>query len=353
MKQLTFLFLFFISINVVAQETDSKSEKLDSVKTLSAKPSFFKSFADQEILDIVFSTDLKAMYGRKKNGIEYQEADFTYKNASGEELHFKIEARLRGNSRRKICFYKPLKLKFKKKDLESMGYTKKFNDFKLVPHCKSGKFGDQNLVKEYLMYKMYEALTNKGFGTQIARITYKDAKGKKKPVTHMAFLIEEMNELTARLEGEDCDCKLRNPAILDQDQYSLMAVFQFMIGNTDWWFKNQHNLKIVRPFNGERPFIVPYDFDYSGLVGTSYSVPNDRLPIKTVQQRYFMGHSKKESSYTEVIKLFVEKKEELYAIINDCPYLNKKERPVMLRYMDEFYSVLDNPKLIRARFFLD
>jgi len=260
---------------------------------------------------------------------------------------------LRGNSRKQICFYKPLKLKFKKKDLDSLGYTKKFNDFKLVPHCKSGKFGDQNLVKEYLMYKMYETLTNKGFGTQLARITYNDCRGKKKSVTHMAFLIEEMNELTARLEGEDCECKLNNPAIVNQDQYNLMTVFQFMIGNTDWWFKNQHNLKIVRPFNGDKPFVVPYDFDYAGLVGTSYSVPNDKLPIENVHQRYFMGHSKKKSSYTEVIQLFMDKKQELYAIVNDNPYLDKKEKPTMIKYMDEFYEILDNPRLVQSRFFLD
>ncbi|MEL6845086.1 MAG: hypothetical protein AAFP02_17915, partial [Bacteroidota bacterium] len=263
---LPFFLLILFTLSLAAQEQAASNPRLDSVRALAMEPSFFKSFDERNITEVTLETNMKTIFRRPKKGEQWRPMNFTLKDAAGEEHHYEIEARLRGNSRQRICFYKPLKLKFRKKDLAKAGYTKKYNDFKLVTHCKGGKYGDQNLLKEYLVYKMYRELTEKGFGVQLLKINWIDNTGKRKPETRYGFLIEEMSEMAARLGGTDCDCKVRNTLAMQQSQFNLMSVFQYMIGNTDWWLKNQHNLKIVRPFTGERIYPVPYDFDYSGLV---------------------------------------------------------------------------------------
>ena len=35
---------------------------------------------------------------------------------------------------------------------------------------------------------------------------------------------------------------------------------------------------------------VPYDFDFSGLVGTPYATPPDQVPIKNVRTRFYRGY---------------------------------------------------------------
>ena len=59
-----------------------------------------------------------------------------------------------------------------------------------------------------------------------------------------------------------------------------------MIGNTDWAVPNNHNVKLI--YDKERklapPLVVPYDFDYSGLVDASYAVPNEVIGTEKVTE---------------------------------------------------------------------
>ncbi len=63
------------------------------------------------------------------------------------------------------------------------------------------------------------------------------------------------------------------------------VVYQYLIGNTDRWISNLHNIKLVTK-TGVRPVPVPYDFDYSGAINTPYSVPHKSLSIKSVLKYY-------------------------------------------------------------------
>jgi hypothetical protein len=37
-----------------------------------------------------------------------------------------------------------------------------------------------------------------------------------------------------------------------------------------------------------RPVVVPYDFDYAGIVDAYYAVPNEGLEIENVRQRFIV-----------------------------------------------------------------
>ena len=62
-----------------------------------------------------------------------------------------------------------------------------------------------------------------------------------------------------------------------------------MIGNTDWSVGNSHNLQVLQLPEYDKGVPIPYDFDYSGFVGTNYAIPRSTLPIESVEERYFSG----------------------------------------------------------------
>ncbi len=133
-----------------------------------------------------------------------------------------------------------------------------------------------------------------------------------------------------------------------------MALFNYMIGNTDWSVPNQHNCKILNPHTFSATplgIIVPYDFDYSGLVDADYAIPYEALGLESVRERRYVGICRSEETFTKALEEFVEKREEFYNIINDFPLLSDKEKLKMTRYLDQFYDGIDkhNSMVLKIR----
>lgn len=123
-----------------------------------------------------------------------------------------------------------------------------------------------------------------------------------------------------------------------------MAIFCYMIGNTDWSVPNQHNCKVLSSmsYSGSNlGVIVPYDFDYSGLVDTDYAVPYEKLGIESVRERLYLGLCRSEDVFINALKEFSDKKEEFYKVINNFTLLSEKERKRMTEYLDSFYAGFD------------
>ncbi len=61
---------------------------------------------------------------------------------------------------------------------------------------------------------------------------------------------------------------------LDADR---IALFMYMIGNTDWRIKGGHNIKFIKPLTHKILQVtpVPYDFDHSGFINTGYAKPSE------------------------------------------------------------------------------
>jgi hypothetical protein len=68
-----------------------------------------------------------------------------------------------------------------------------------------------------------------------------------------------------------------------------VALFEFMIGNTDWFIQNRHNLEFVVVPGHNLLVPIPYDFDYSGLVNAPYAVHHTSLELPSVEIRYYQG----------------------------------------------------------------
>ncbi len=314
-------------------------------------PSILDSLSREDVLDLRIVTNFRKLI-REKTKEERLSGQLFYTDRGGQPVEWDIQVRTRGNQRKKVCFYPPLKIYFPKKELKARGFARKFNDYKLVLICRSPDRYQDYVLREYLVYKLYNQLTDQSFRVQLAHITIEDSKGMRKPLESYGYILENEDELAARHGGEILEPRLLSPSIVDQDAYELMTLFQFMIGNADWYAYLNHNLKVLRVAGNDRPVLVPYDFDYSGLVATDYATPNGNYPIEDIRDRYFLGPCKSDEAYLRHLALFKDKKADLLNTVSAFSYLNERETADMRSYLESFFKIIESPALTR-RYILD
>ena len=131
-----------------------------------------------------------------------------------------------------------------------------------------------------------------------------------------------------------------------------MAVFQFMVGNTDWGVPTLHNIKMIAKTPNSRPVPIPYDFDWASLVNAPYAVPNANLDILSIHERLYRGYERTPEELEFVFKEFRMKKDRFYSLYQDTDLLTEKEKKRVIAYFDEFYQIINDPKLVK-RFFIN
>jgi hypothetical protein len=165
--------------------------------------------------------------------------------------------------------------------------------------------------------------------------------------TRYGFIIESDKHLADRINSVEIEIKNLSDKQTDYELYQLLAVFQFMVGNTDWSVPVMHNIKLFKQltFLKEYPIAIPYDFDYSGMVNAFYAIPDEKLGIKTVRERKYRGYCIPAEDYIPVFQKFNENKDALYALVNNNDFLDKHHKQEMTVYLDEFFHILDIPRL--------
>lgn len=123
-----------------------------------------------------------------------------------------------------------------------------------------------------------------------------------------------------------------------------LALFQYMIGNTDWSVPYRHNIKLMYQESTIKPVPVPYDFDYTGIVMPPYAKPPAERGISSVRQRVFRGYTFPEEVYAELVPFFNSRKTAIYQLYHNNVLLDKKYRNQTIRYLDDFYAILNNPR---------
>ena len=130
-----------------------------------------------------------------------------------------------------------------------------------------------------------------------------------------------------------------------------MAVFQYLIGNTDWSVQYQQNIKLVAADETVVPVAVAYDFDHAGIVNAPYAQPAEALQMASVRERRYRGYCITDMSrYAEVVSLYNRLKNDIYALYANCPLLDDKYKKATRNYFDEFYSTLNNPNALQKEF---
>jgi hypothetical protein len=88
-----------------------------------------------------------------------------------------------------------------------------------------------------------------------------------------------------------------------------VALFQYMIGNTDWSIVRERNVTLLLGEDGyQRP--LPFDFDMSGLVNAHYAGPAPGLPIDDVTERFYLGFCDPETDWEQLFGEFLNRQQE-------------------------------------------
>lgn len=322
-------------------ETDSTGAVVDTLAR------DFGLFRSDEILHLSLRFDLTE-YMRKKPKEEYLKAILTYYINDKDSINKEIKLRSRGIARNNICNFPPISLNFKQSDLKGE-VAKKADKIKMVTHCNSGN--EEYLFKEFLIYRMFNVLTEYSFKVRLVKVDYISTAKNNRIIRSYAFLIEPLDMLAERTKSVPVEITTLSQRSIIPEIMDRVLIFSYMIGNTDWSIAGQHNVRVVSIVDPAHPGlggIIPYDFDYAGLVNAHYALPAEGLGLESVRQRRFLGDCKSADQYSNSLKEFSEKKSDFYKIIREFTYLNEKDKKYMIAYLDEFYSDLERGILIKT-----
>ena len=299
-------------------------------------------FDSEEVLKITIESDFKNLVKRKYKDEEQPALlRFYYHDTLVINRHIKIQPR--GNMRKGSCFFPPLKLNFLKSEVV-VKEMKEFDKMKMVLDCKRGTIYEQYLLSEYYVYKMQNILTEYSYRVRLIQVTYVDTSEKYKTATRYAFLIENKDQLGERLNAILIDNKNVRDQLTDIPTLANAYLFQYLIGNTDWSIPGRHNLQLIKSKDPvlPKPYVIPYDFDYAGIVNTNYAIPDENLGISSVTERVYRGVCIPEADIRKAVKHFIDKKEQIYQLYQNTNLLDKNNARFTLEYLDSFYSIIEN-----------
>ena len=305
-------------------------------------------FRDETPFEMTLTSDLKNLLSKRMQKA-YRPATVTLRFADSTVIKEDIQIQTRGKFRLETCFMPPIMLNFR---LGNSPRLRPLRKLKLVCGCATSNDDEQLIIKEYLAYKMYNMLTEKSFRVRLVRIKYEDTKGKIKPYTQFGFLLEDVDELAARNKCVEVEGGQWLTESTDRDQMTLVAIFEYMIGNTDWSVPHYHNVKLMRPVSSPNaaPYVVPYDFNNAGVVNAPYALPQEILGIESVRERLYRGFPRTMEELEKVIEIFLKKKTDVWALVNNCAWLNNKYKKEVLGYMESFYKVIESKSLVKYTF---
>lgn len=336
----TGFFAFALNNSLAWGQRDSVNAEYSVYDTI---PSDFNLFGKDELLDMSLMFDITA-YIRNKPKDRYLKAVLSYQINDTASISKTVRLKSRGYFRHRYCTFPPIKLNLKKTDF-SYEDLNKLSVIKLVTHCRTSRSFEKYVLKEYLVYKLYNILTDYSFRVRLARIKYIDTGRKGKNYTQFGFLIEPDNLMASRTNSRITEAEKIPQTQIMPEHMDRVAIFNYMIGNTDWSLPIQHNMKVVIPMGRiatSQGIIVPYDFDFSGLVDTHYAIPHENFNIKSVRERLYIGICRDRQTFIKDLKEFENKKSEFYRIINDFEYLSDKAKKEMIDYLDTFFMGFDN-----------
>lgn len=308
-------------------------------------------FRGTSVLDVTFTTNLKALKKDKGDKAPWHAATLSYADSGAPQGQrvVPVRARTRGIWRLKNCDFPPVRLNFANKEVKGSVWHD-LDEPKLVSYCKGAPSYEQYVLQEYQLYRIYRLLTPASHQVRLLRMSYADSATGKVETTKYAFIIEDPAHLASRLGGKVLKAQGATPDDLDPQVATISYLFQYMIGNTDFSVSGLHNAELVAMPTGTN-LPIAYDFDYSGAVDASYAAPDPSLPISSVRQRLYRGFCQQNPLVPGVLQLFQQKKAEIYALYTDPigALMNPRTVKSTLSYFDEFYATISNPKDLERR----
>ena len=305
-------------------------------------------FLQHDPLTITLETDLHAL--THDRGKERKDHPGILRYGAGADTgSLAVKLRTRGIFRLRMCGFPPIRLDLPKHNVAGTPFAGE-DRLKLVTHCQKDRLSEHNLLREYALYRAFNAVTDTSFRARLVHVTYIDSL-RHDTLTRYGILIESDTALATRIEATPLRADNLYDPIMDPPYMTLVAIFQYLIGNNDWSVRGRHNMAVFQKTADPKPLLaVPYDFDFSGAVNAPYATPPPQVPIKTVRQRFYRGFCKPDSLVMAAVTRFQTAKDSMYANVGAVPDLPEGDVRNVLGYFDEFYDVLKNRGAVNREF---
>jgi len=279
-------------------------------------------FETDDVLHVRLKGNLKDLLNDRSQVPKDFPVLFSFMKEDSSQQEIPVQVKNRGHFRRmkSNCEYPPLLIQFPKDGPHLSTEFKEQKKLKLVMPCT----GDNYVIREWLVYKIYNLINPKSFRARLVKVTLDDEKNKKQVNPFYGILLEEEKQMAARNN---------------------------MISVTDWSIQYLQNIKLIAKDSTSITHAVPYDFDHAGIVHAPYARPAPELLMNSIRERRYRGHCMSNlKPFEPVIEQFKGLKNDIYGIYANCPLLDEKYKKNTAQFLDEFFAVIEDPKAWQKAF---
>jgi hypothetical protein len=298
-------------------------------------------FATNEPLQITISAPLSSLTRTRSDS---GPISGTLTDSTGQALP--ISLRLRGITRRtsEICQFPPLRVDFTTPPPPTSPFAGQ-RRLKLVTHCNNSASFQQYVLLEYAAYRMLNVLGPRSFDVRLATIDYRDANGRP-IITRVGYFIENFKDVARRNGLREAHApKLIPASYLSPVDSARYALFQHMIANHDWSMRAGpegsdccHNAEMLGASAPGQAIPIPYDFDYSGLVGAPYAVPPEGLGISNVKQRLYRGYCAHNNQAIAEARRMRAAQPQILGVLAQTPGLDERTQRRASAFLQSFFA---------------
>lgn len=306
-------------------------------------------FASHEIIHFSVKADFDVLINDVGDEREQHPAVLEYVD-DGDTIKLDVQIKTRGNFRRNPdnCPFPPLRFNFKKKQVEGTLFEG-VDKIKVVTHCRSNQKRYQHYVlKEYLVYRAFNLVTDTSLRVRLARITYANSTPEMEDLESYAFFIEPDEVFEERFGAEESEQKYLFPDSTSYQHIGKVSFFQYMVGNTDWAVTTLHNIRLFSIYPDKPPYVIPYDFDWTGAVDAHYAIPLPRFGTESVTERIYRGQCRPMEEFMELADFFNTKRDAIFDLVNTFPLLPRREKRKLERYYKDFYRIINNERRLSS-----
>lgn len=333
--------LFLLCLVAIAGSPSASAAKDD------VAPKLFKSDENLEVT-------ITAPWEDLMRNDEYQgtyPARMRYTDSTGKDWNHVLTVERRGVKRQEACRMPPIRLRFEKSEVADSPFRGQ-DSLKMVTHCQKSERYDQYYLLEMMAYRIYNVITDFSFRVRPLSVTYEDSDGGHTEKDRFAFVLEDDSDVAKRNGLRKLKIPFVYPSRLEKTTASEFALFQHMIGNTDWSALKGpdpeeccHNVKLVapRPFEeGHQAWPVAYDFDASGIVNAPYAVPPEGLGLNSVTQRLYRGYCAHNEALPAARQKILDRKAEILAVFDSDERLNSRSKKRGQRFVERYFDILED-----------
>ena len=136
-----------------------------------SRPPRARLFDAPEALPLTLTADFNALSKDRGESKQVHAGVLTSVRPAGDSVALDVRLRTRGHFRlqRRTCDFPPLKVSFDKQQVKHTAFAGQ-GGLKLVVHCQDRDSYEQNLLQEYLLYRVFNLITEKSFRARLAHV---------------------------------------------------------------------------------------------------------------------------------------------------------------------------------------